>query len=380
MTMALFNFGARRIPKESLEDSRGIIYVLCSLSVVTYLVLRFVPLSENETTTRQMLEASQMMSEALDIVGQCRRDKGLVTDELSDPNRTGLIGREFSPLTTSRGDLQAKRTTTNPNMAALLVHLLAQTKVKEGDFIAVGASGSFPGLIIATHAAAKAMRLTPLPIYSIGASQWGANEPAFTWLDMEKCLRDCYWLDIEPVAISLGGENDIGEDWSQEIRSSIESGIADAGSVLFHESNLERNVLARMKLYEQRAGESPIRAFINIGGAWANLGKSPRVLELEPGLVEITALPPKEERGVLFEMVNRGIPVVHLLFVRGLSERYGLSWDPIPLPGPGQDDIYRYARFEDPVFAYVGTLYLVLVVSILAFWLRRTLSRRVAGY
>jgi hypothetical protein len=135
-----------------------------------------------------------------------------------------------------------------------------------------------------------------------------------------------------------------------------------------------------MKLYEERARGRPIRAFINIGGAWANLGESPRVLELEPGLVEATALPQKEERGVLFEMANRGTPIIHLLFIRGLSERYGLPWDPTPLPEPGHGDIHRKARLGGPVFSFVGSLYLVLVVSILAFWLRRTLPRRVEDH
>ena len=51
-------------------------------------------------------------------------------------------------------------------------------------------------------------------------------------------------------------------------------------------------------------------------------------------LLDIEA-PPLPDRGVLFEMAAQGTPVIHLLHVRGLALRYGLPWDPIPLPAPG---------------------------------------------
>ena len=264
-------------------------------------------------------------------------------------------------------------------MAALVAHLLDEANLGEGDLVALGASGSFPALIIATLAAAKAMRLLPLPIYSVGASQWGANEPEFTWLRIEDCLEKAGWLDVEPVAVSLGGENDNAKDWSQEDRSSVESGIVTRGHIFLHEADLERNVATRLKLYEERAGGRPIRAFVNIGGAWANLGESTQVLELEPGLNLIGGTPAKEQRGVLFEMAGRNIPVIHLLFVRGLSERYGLPWDPTPLPAPGQGDIYQLPRRLTPSFLVLSAIYLFLVF-IVAFWARPSLSRPAVGH
>jgi poly-gamma-glutamate system protein len=377
--MDLFNIRTRWIPKESTENGRGVIYALGGLSIAFYLLLRFLPFPDAEITRTQMLRASQMMSDALGIVRECRRDRGLSIEKDTDLNHTGLIGREFSPVTTSRGDLQAKRTTTNPNMAALVVQLLNEASLGEGDLVAVGASGSFPALIIATLAAAKAMRLLPLPIYSIGASQWGANEPEFTWLRIETCLGEAGWLDVEPLAVSLGGENDIAENWSQEARSSLESGIATRGDFLLYEPDLERNVVARMNLYEERAGASPIRAFVNIGGAWANLGESAQILELEPGLNEIEEVPAKERRGVIFEMAARQIPVIHLLHIRGLSDRYGLPWDPAPMPAPGKGDIYHLMRYQEPSFLVLSAVYLFLVF-IVAFRARPSLSRPAADH
>ncbi len=201
-----------RFRKEDADRSPTAIYLLCGLSLVSFWLIKALPLDETERT-RQSVMASRFMGEATRILKECRLEKGLPIDETADPNRTGLIGLEFSPLTTTRGLLPAKRTTTNPEMAALIVHLLKEAGAREGDPVAVGASGSFPGLILATLSATKAMELRPLIIYSLGTSQWGANNPEFHWLQMESCLREAGLFDFSPIAVSLGGERDIGEDW-----------------------------------------------------------------------------------------------------------------------------------------------------------------------
>ena len=89
-------------------------------------------------------------------------------------------------------------------------------------------------------------------------------------------------------------------------------------------------------------GGKRIAAFVNVGGGWgANMGVDASILELRPGLTEVKKIPPPEKRGVIQEMASRGVPVIHLLFIRGLAERCGLPWDPVPLPEPGQGTEYR---------------------------------------
>jgi poly-gamma-glutamate system protein len=102
---------------------------------------------------------------------------------------------------------------------------------------------------------------------------------------------------------------------------------------LVEDADLRANVERRMGIYPEGTA-----AFVNIGGSHANLGVSPLVLEVIPGLVEEVgelALPGPHQRGVLFEMAARGTPVIHLLHIRGLALRYGLPWDPVPLPEAG---------------------------------------------
>jgi len=87
------------------------------------------------------------------------------------------------------GNLEAKRTSTNPAFAALLVKYFKEANLKKGDVIAIGASGSFPTLIVAVLSAARVLELEPLIIYSVGSSEYGANLPEFTFVEMLDSLN-----------------------------------------------------------------------------------------------------------------------------------------------------------------------------------------------
>ncbi|MFH1573464.1 MAG: poly-gamma-glutamate system protein, partial [Acidobacteriota bacterium] len=128
---------------------------------------------------------------------------------------------------------------------------------------------------------------------------------------------------------------DAGLSFDPDVRSTLTEQVSRSGIPLLQERDLRKNVLDRIRRYDGMAGAGRIAAYVNIGGSHTNLGTSPLVLQLRPGLNRHPALPPEENRGVVFEVAARGIPVIHLLFIRGLAERYGLPWDPIPLPEAG---------------------------------------------
>ena len=102
-------------------------------------------------------------------------------DEL-DPNETALIGQDITPITTDRGYIEAKLTSINPNFAAVIVDMLKESDIQENDIVDVAFTGSFHGLNIAVLSALQILHLKPLVITSLGASNWGANDPYFTWL------------------------------------------------------------------------------------------------------------------------------------------------------------------------------------------------------
>jgi poly-gamma-glutamate system protein len=296
------------------------------------------------TADPDMMGAAKTMMRAVDALRDCALSEGVTIDPATDINQTGLIGIEDSPITTSLGNLEAKRTSTNPNFAAVMVLLLKKAGVRRGDAVAVGASSSFPALIIATLSAVEDLGAKPVMICSLGASNWGANNPSFTWLEMLDCLREKKVFGVQPVALSIGGQNDDGSDMSEEGRALLTPKIEKSGVFFLRESGLAANVRKRMELYETSAAPARIKAFVNVGGGWADMGTDSSVLKLRPGLTAVRDIPPPNKRGVMQEMALRKTPVIHLLYVKGLADRYGLPWDPVPLPEPGEGGVFRSSR------------------------------------
>lgn len=342
------------------------VYAAAALSLVYLALARLLP-SPDAAARPEMFAAARLMARATSALRECRLARGIGVDPQADPNGTGLIGVESSPITTSAGRLEAKRTTTNPDFAALVVSLLREAGVRRGDVVAVGASGSFPALIVATLSAAAAMGVEPLVISSLGASQWGANAPGFDWSGMEDCLRAAGLLGVSPIARAVGGGEDVGRDMDPAGRTGLESRLREGEAPFLAEPDLRRNVARRMALYRERAAGRPIAAFVNIGGSTANIGTNAEVLKLRPGLAAGVFVPPPAERGVLQAMAAEGVPIIHLLNVRGLCERYGLAWDPRPLPEPGGSGLYRRARSASRPPAALTAGYILAVVLLLAF-------------
>jgi len=311
--------------------------------------------------TAEMSHAAARMRAATAGVRRLRETAGPPLDVGLDPNRTGLIGPEYGELFTTLGDLEAKRTTTNPDLAALLTHLLERAGVGQGDTVAIGASGSFPALLVATLAATEALGARPVVVLSLGASSYGATDPAFDLLRLHRLLEELGVVRSPPAAASVGGARDVGEDFEPEVRERMVARIRASGVPLVDEPTLARAVARRMEIYGSRPA-----AFVNVGGADANIGVSPTVLNLRPGLVDSVPAPPPGQGGVLHEMAARGVPVIHLLNLRGLALRHGLPWDPAPLPEAGATRLTRGEAERSPILPVISGAWLAAMVILAA--------------
>lgn len=312
------------------RSNRVVAAGIASLAAVA--MLRFLSPGSATQESEVVIEAARIMEKAIADIRDNHPGTGI--DLSIDPNKTGLIGPESSPLMTTLGQLEAKRSSTNPNMAGLIVRMLDQAGVGAGDTIAIGSSGSFPALLVASLSAAKAMNAHAVSILSLGASSYGATDTEYDLLDIYAVLQRSGVCSESPAAVSLGGEKDIGLDFEPGVRERLTQKIRDRGNQFIYEPDLEKNVSERIKVYQRKA-EGRISAFINSGGGYANLGTSELALKLSPGLNLRPALPPVKARGVLFEMASGGTPVIHLLHIKGLMQKYSLPWDPIPLPPVG---------------------------------------------
>jgi poly-gamma-glutamate system protein len=289
------------------------------------------------------VEAARLTDRSLASVRALRAEKHIPIDRALDPNATGIIGDEFSPLTTSVGDVEAKRTAANPAFAAVMVRYFRRAGLQAGDVVAVGASGSFPAFALATLSAAHALDLRPVVIYSVGSSMYGANVPGFTLVDMLDRLRRDGLLPYRLAAVSPGGDDDAGGGvLFDESGDTLAAETRRSGLPVVSGATLADRIRRRLRIFEEAGGRRPIRCFVNIGGSAASFGSTSASLSLPNGLVlRPPALPSSPTRGVVFEFAARGVPVVHLLFVKGLARDNGLPFDPIPLPPIGEGAVYR---------------------------------------
>ncbi len=313
------------------------------------------------------MTAFRLMQQALQEVRREAQSRGLTADPEQDPNETFLIGPRISGITTTLGNPEAKRSTTNPRFAALLVRLLKKAGLGPGDRVGIGSSGSFPGLMIASVCAARALGARPVVILSLGSSSFGASREDFNMIHIYRILERAGIFPDPPAAVSLGGSDDRGKDFSDEARVRLERQLVQSGLPFIQEKDLSKNVELRMQILQPDS----LAAFVNCGGSYANLGSSSLILTVKPGLVRKSRMPPPGDRGMVFAMLDRGVPVIHLLFIKGLVQRYNLSWDPVPLPdepGGGEEGV-------TPVAAGLAAFYLT-ALGILVFLIKKSSAER----
>jgi poly-gamma-glutamate system protein len=243
------------------------------------------------------------------------------------------------------GEVEAKRTAANPAFAAVMVGYFRRAGLQAGDVVAVGASGSFPAFALATLSAARALDLQPVVIYSVGSSMYGANLPGFTLVDMLDRLRRDGLLPYRLAAVSPGGGGDNDDEGGgvlfDESGGTLAAETRRSGLPIVHGETLVARIKDRLRIYDAASSGRPIRCYVNIGGSAASFGGTDASLSLPNGLVRRPPiLPSSPTRGVVFEFAARGVPVVHLLFVKGLARDNGLPFDPIPLPPIGEGNIY----------------------------------------
>ena len=182
--------------------------LVAALAIVGLIAVERFPSEERQPYYGEKLAAARTAKEAFDVIRDTAEAKGIRIRPETDPAASGLIGEVLSPITSGSGSLVSKQTTVNPNFAAVVVEWLKDLGIQSGDLVAVGASGSFPAMNIAVYSALHQLGADPIIITSAAASQYGANVPNFTWLDMEATLRREGVFPYKSVAASRGGVGD----------------------------------------------------------------------------------------------------------------------------------------------------------------------------
>lgn len=304
----------------------------------------------------QKAAATRMQQAEAVLLNVIQEEEILIED--IDLNETGLIGPEWTPLTTTPGLEDAKRTALDPNFAALLTRYFKEAGLETGDKLAVGTSGSFPGLVLATLCAATEMELDTKVIASFGSSMYGATRVEFNIVRIMSILKENGLIDYELLAVSPGGTNDYGESalWLDS-RDTIAALAAETGVEYIDYNDIEKSIARRLELF----GED-VDCFVNVGGASANSGTSAYTLDFPNGLVlDPPRIPTTANRGLMYEYAARGVPVVNMLNVRKLATDNGIAFDPVPLTQPGEGGVYYDIAY--PV--WIAVLAAALMIGVL---------------
>lgn len=292
----------------------------------------------------EMLKAAHAMQSASRLLWTEKRDRGLLPPAEADPNRTGMIGAEFSDITTTIGNPEAKRTTTSPDFAAALLKLITTLDLPAGTPVVIVVSGSFVGGNIATIAAVEALGLRPVVVASLSASQWGATDPDFNLLDIFHLLRQHGVIRTETAVTVLGGEGAVAGGMNPEAVEKLRASADRDHVPVVEVEPLAAMIDVLLDHVHETLGEAARPGLvINVGGAVIGLGSCRESYEFPPGLTKRPVSCSDGTPGLAMRLAEDGTPVLHVLNIRRLALEMGLPFDPVPLPMPG-DNVAIYGR------------------------------------
>ncbi|MEE4184330.1 MAG: poly-gamma-glutamate system protein [Gammaproteobacteria bacterium] len=338
----------------------GALIVLALIATAGLLMVETMRRQDTQADYGKMVAAARQMQECMTRIRELRVQIRQIDTDV-DPADSGMIGVSSSPVTSLSGHLPAKQTTINPNWAAVAMKMLREAKVEKGDVVAVAVSGSFPALNIAAYTAIEQLGAEPLIIASGSASQWGANVPGLTWIDMARELRDSGLIESKEIAASLGGAEDRGIGVSQRGRDSIRQSIQRAKVPFLLPATLEEGVAKRIALYAEYSGGRPIKAYVNIGGGSASTGPAAIDQFFEPGL--ITSARPRAFAvdSVTGHFLKQDVPVLNFSGIATIARRYGLPLEPQVEQPIGSGGVYNTLSYRRELAALWILLILVLM-------------------
>ncbi len=285
-------------------------------------------------------EAASRMELCMERIRQYKSERGIPLSE-EDIHATGLIGDRYTGITTTLGAIEAKRTVSNSDMAALMVRLLGDAGVAPGDTVAAGLSGSFPGMNLALLCACDALEVTLVYIASVGASTYGANQLGLTFPDMACNLAGEGYIRAYPAAITMGGDWDCGLSMDAEAAAAVRERMARYGVPFYEISDFTRNIRVRRALYE---AEGEIACYVGVGGNVISSGRTG--VELPCGVVKPHTVTATGEESGLLELYNsEGVPVINILNIKKLAADNDLPYDPLTLPAMGESAPYYIEKY-----------------------------------
>lgn len=375
--------------------SRYIIVFLSAFMIISLYIVEKNLVVETKGYT-QKLAAAELANDAFALTQRFFISKGYLCKTMGDVSCTGLIGLSMTEITTDSGDLYAKRSSVNPNMAAIFVEWLSELDLKEGDTVAVQATGSYPAIDTAMLAAIKTLKLKPLIIFSAGASQFGANRPGFTWPDIYHNLVEKGIFDYDILGITLGGSHDNGYGMTPGAILKLNDAIKRNDYKVInipYEDATNTSIATRIKMYKEAIGaDDKIKAYINVGGNMASIGlkhpqikssdvdikdnkksKKPSTSNANESIIKLPSfptgvtksLPPeyKTVNSVAVDFLKEGVPVINVRDINSsIIKKYGMVYNPNSVTPPGHGAVFAQKKYNTMLAAILLVIDIGLVI------------------
>jgi poly-gamma-glutamate system protein len=292
---------------------------------------------------------------------------------------TGMIGAEYTAITTTIGNSDSKKTSLDPNFAAVYIKMFSSLSLEKGDEVVINISGSFPMLDISCIIAAEEYGLKPFVMASIGASSYGATNPAFTIFDMLEHLYSEKLISSRIDIVSLGGSGDVGENFGEfndyYDRNLIIERINQSGVYFLYEKNFDKNIEQRMTLINQKCKN--VKLFVNIGGNSVGIGVNENAYYKSNGIIYANRYKKlsssSKGEGLIEKFLSSGVDSIQMLNLKNITSNYGLKYGFNKLPDVGIGDCY-YEKSYNLTYSIIA---IVCVVSFLIYYKKKKLSKEV---
>lgn len=298
---------------------------------------------------QDMTAAAEKSWRAFQIIKTEKEALGLDTAA----HASGMIGAEYTGITTTLGPLESKRTSAHPAFSGVIYLLIEELGLKPGAKIAFNLSGSFPALNIQAIITAELMGYEPVILSSLGASTYGANQPEMTYPHMEAILFERGLIRHRSGFVSPGGHRDIGTGMAPGLLDPILNSLEDRGYHIFREKDYKQNLETRLKYYRG------CRALINVGGNYVSQTGADIGYRMDYGFIPAGRQYNYESAGLIGAFLASGRDVINFLNIKSLALRYNL---PIDADGPyriGSGGVYyAHQRYSTPLCVIIGLVFI----------------------
>ena len=295
------------------------------------------------------IEASLKSKEAMEAIKQRKIELGISLPK-EDKYESGMLGPLHTQIQTTEGDQGAKRTSTNPNFAAVYIEMFRKAGLKKGDEIAIVTSGSFPALNIQATIAAQVYGLKFVSMSGIGASSYGATDVNFTYFDMSEYLYEKGFFENKLDFVSFGGGFDDGSEFSSDVVNTIKARIDASGVTLIKEADFKTNINNRLSYIYEKCPN--VKLMLNVGGSLVSMGSgytkavNYRGLVMPSYMTVNTSSTDANHKGLMETFLERGIPIIQMLNISKIAYEYGLPQDPVGQVEVGNGSVYKEVKYN----------------------------------